>query len=97
RIAPLMLITFLENAFKHGAKGDIKQTFIKLEIEVRGHKLNFRLENNKGFIDDVEKTDYKGLGLENVKRRLELIYPNRHKLLVTEKEDSFMVELEIRI
>ena len=43
-----------------------------------------------------KKTEYKGLGMENVKRRLELIYPRRHKLLVTEKEDSFIVQLEVQ-
>ncbi|MCW3116182.1 MAG: hypothetical protein JWM28_264 [Chitinophagaceae bacterium] len=97
RIAPLLLITFLENAFKHGAKGDSKQTYIELEIKVDEHQLGFRLENNKGHIDEVEKEEFRGLGMENVKRRLELMYPNRHKLLVTEKEDSFIVQLELSI
>ena len=97
RIAPLLLITFLENAFKHGAKGDVKETYIDLKIKAGEHTLDFSLENNKGYADEVEKAEYKGLGLENVKRRLELIYPLRHKLLVTEKEDSFIVQLEVRI
>ena len=97
KIAPLLLITFLENAFKHGAKGDTKQTYIHLDMKVSEHKLDFRLENNKGRIDEVENRDYKGLGMENVKRRLELIYPGRHKLSVTENENNFIVQLEIRI
>jgi LytS/YehU family sensor histidine kinase len=78
KIAPLLLITFLENAFKHGAKGDTGHTFLKLNVSMTNNLLNFSLENNKGTIGIIEKTDHEGLGLKNVKRRLELIYAVRY-------------------
>src|SRR6188768_1262530 len=80
KIAPLLLITFLENAFKHGAKGSSGNTFIKLDIKIEKNKLNFTVENNKGLIDEVNTGDHNGLGLENVKRQLELLYPGKHLL-----------------
>ena len=97
KIAPLMLITFLENAFKHGAKGETGTSFIDLVISLNHNLLNFSLENNKGTVDLVEKTDHKGLGLENVKRRLELIYPGKHELLIQDKGNSFAVNLQLQL
>jgi sensor histidine kinase YesM len=64
KIAPLLLITFLENAFKHGAKGSSENTFIRLDIKVERDKLNFVVENNKGIIDEVNIGEYNGLGLK---------------------------------
>ncbi|HJS53797.1 MAG TPA: histidine kinase [Chitinophagaceae bacterium] len=97
KIAPLLLITFLENAFKHGAKGETGNTFINLNISMTNNLLNFSLENNKGTADIIEKTDHEGLGLKNVKRRLELIYPGRHDLLIKDKEASFLINLQLQL
>jgi sensor histidine kinase YesM len=97
RIAPFLLITFLENAFKHGAKGDIRQTYIFMTIKINQHNLEFRIENNKGSLDQVEKEGHRGLGLENVKRRLELLYPGRHQLVISEDDKSYIVQLAIDI
>ena len=97
KIAPLLLITFLENAFKHGAKGETGNTFINLNISITNNLLNFSLENNKGTVDIIEKTDHEGLGLKNVKRRLELIYPGRHDLLIQDKEASFLITLQLQL
>ena len=82
QIAPLLLITFLENAFKHGAKGSSGNTFIKINIKMEKNKLNFSVENNKGIIDEVKTGEHNGLGLENVKRQLELLYPGKHLLTI---------------
>lgn len=97
KIAPLMLITFLENAFKHGAKGETGTSFIDLAISLNNNLLNFSVENNKGTVDLVEKTDHKGLGLENVKRRLELIYPGKYELLIQDKGTSFAINLQLQL
>ena len=96
KIAPLLLITFLENAFKHGVKGEVGATFIKLKIGVKENCLNFLMENNKGTVDVVEK-DNKGLGLENVRRRLELLYPGRHNLTVQDRNNDFIVTLQLQL
>ena len=97
QIAPLLLITFLENAFKHGAKGSSGNTFIKLDIKVEKNKLNFTLENNKGIIDEVNTGDHNGLGLENVKRQLELLYPGKHLLNIKVEQDRFVVALQLSL
>ena len=97
QIAPLLLITFLENAFKHGAKGSSGNTFIKLDIKVEKNKLNFRVENNKGIIDEVNTGENNGLGLENVKRQLELLYPGKHLLNIKDQSDRFTVALQLSL
>jgi len=97
KIAPLLLITFLENAFKHGAKGSSGNTFIKLDIIVEKDKLNFTVENNKGITDQVNTSDHNGLGLENVKRQLELLYPDKHLLNIKDQPDRFVVALQLSL
>lgn len=97
QIAPLLLITFLENAFKHGAKGSSGSTFIKLDIKVEKNKLNFTVENNKGIIDEVNTGDHNGVGLENVKRQLELLYPGKHLLNIKDEQDRFVVVLQLSL
>lgn len=97
KIAPLMLITFVENAFKHGAKGNTGKTFVHLLLEAKGNELNFRLENNIGEVDEIESQQYKGVGLENVKRRLQLLYPGRHQLQAERVGNSFIVQLNLQL
>ena len=97
KIAPLLLITFLENAFKHGAKGSSGNTFIRIDIKVEKNKLNFTVENNKGLIDEVNTGDHNGLGLENVKRQLELLYPGKHLLNIKDQSDRFVVGLQLSL
>ena len=97
KIAPLLLITFVENAFKHGAKGSTDDAFVTIELTVEQNAINFRVENNKGVVDETEKGDYKGLGLENVKRRLELIYPQRHQLTILNNDNSFIASLHLQL
>jgi len=97
QIAPLLLITFLENAFKHGVKGSSENTFIRLDIKVEKNKLSFVVENNKGIIDEVNTGEYNGLGLENVKRQLELLYPGKHLLSIKDQPDRFSVALQLSL
>ena len=97
QIAPLLLITFLENAFKHGAKGETIDAFIKLNVTVQDNKLVFSVINNKGIVDEIKTEGHGGLGLENVKRQLELLYPNKHSLSIKNTKDSFAVELQLEL
>ncbi|HEX6849723.1 MAG TPA: histidine kinase [Chitinophagaceae bacterium] len=97
KIAPLLLITFLENAFKHGAKGSSGNTFIRVDINIEKEKLNFEIENNKGSIDEIEKGEHNGLGLENIKRQLQLLYPGKHQLNIKDQQDRFMVALQLSL
>ena len=95
KIAPLILIVFIENAFKHGVKGDTVNQFIRINIKVTDSEIQFFSENNIGHVDETEQHEYKGLGLENVKRRLELLYNENHDLKLSKTSDSFIVELKV--
>ena len=97
KIAPLLLIAFVENAFKHGAKGSTGNAFINIKLTTAQNTINFRVENNKGVVDETGKDDHGGLGLDNVKRRLELIYPQRHKLLIENSDKIFLVQLQLQL
>jgi len=95
QIAPLLLITFLENAFKHGAKGNAENSFIRIKTEIERSKLLFSVENNKGIVDEIKAGDHGGLGLENIKRQLELLYPKKHLLTIKNTKDNFAVHLQV--
>jgi hypothetical protein len=96
QIAPLLLITFVENAFKHGDRVDGGE-FINLQIGVEGEQLSFRISNKKGSIDDIDQERYGGIGLENVRRRLELLYPGKYKLDINDNSDTYDVDLKLQL
>ncbi|MFL5747810.1 MAG: sensor histidine kinase [Niastella sp.] len=94
RIAPMLFIPFVENAFKHGVAIGQKAT-IHIAIVVSGQKLIFDCVNTDySFIKKMEM-EISGIGLENVKRRLELAYPGKHQLSIKHESGKFMVNLEI--
>jgi len=97
KIAPLILIVFIENAFKHGVKGDTINQFINIHINVSNSEIQFVSENNAGLVDETEGHAYKGLGLENVKRRLELLYHENHELTISKSDGTFSIELKIKL
>lgn len=91
RVAPLLFITFVENAFKYGERD------FEIRISVVGQTINFTCKNNV-LIDanDAQRTENKnGTGIENVRKRLALIYPGRHELEIKQNDDRFEVNLEI--
>jgi two-component system LytT family sensor kinase len=92
-VAPMMLIPFVENAFKHGLVIGESST-INITIFTENKKLTFTCENlNYGFVKKMENAG--GIGLENVKRRLELVYPGKHELILKNDEDKYVVILKI--
>jgi LytS/YehU family sensor histidine kinase len=97
KIAPLLLITFMENAFKHGTRTSIGNASMSLWVRVNGPDFNFMLKNRKLGTNEIIESDHKGLGLENVKRRLELIYPGKHQLTISEDPQHFIVNLHLNI
>ncbi len=96
-IAPLIFIVFIENAFKHGLKGDIRNQFIHIHLNIFQNKIEFLSENNIGIAGIGDNDPYKGLGLENVQRRLELMYPGKHDLGFDKINGTFSVSLTIMI
>jgi sensor histidine kinase YesM len=92
-IAPLLLATFLENAFKHS--GGAEKDFVSAEIRIEKNKLNFTVENSKGKADTVKEKENRGLGLENIRRQLELLYPGKYFLEIKNLPDRFFVQLQL--
>ena len=94
RVAPMLFIPFVENAFKHGVAIG-QRAAIQIAITVSGQKLNFGCVNTDYSIIRKMDMDISGIGLENVKRRLELVYPGKHRLIIHKEDGKFMVNLEI--
>lgn len=92
-IAPLLLVPFIENAFKHGVLSS-KETFVDIKIFIYSNSLNFICRN---IYRDTESSVHSGIGLENVKKRLLLQYPNKHNLEIDKSGDFFNVKLQLSI
>ncbi|WP_223706175.1 sensor histidine kinase [Flavobacterium potami] len=90
-VAPLLTFTFIENAFKYGLKS--KNAFIKLNIKIENNTFWFSLENDSE--EDIKDADFGGIGVENARKRLELLYPNQYELEIRTLENSFKVDLKI--
>ena len=93
-ISPLMLIPFVENSFKHGTSRTLTHPWVRLDIHIDKDFLEFKLTNNKPEYN-IESTGKKGIGLNNVKKRLQLIYPESHSLNIIENEMSYEVYMKI--
>ncbi|HEX8060476.1 MAG TPA: histidine kinase [Cyclobacteriaceae bacterium] len=95
KVAPLILITFLENAFKHGVSGDNKNAWVKLSIALSGKNCIYTVENSKINGVHSDHAGKSGIGLQNVKRRLELTYPEKYDLEVKDLSDRYYVQLKL--
>lgn len=93
RIAPMLLIPFVENAVKHGAQSTNEQSNIDISMTIKNTTLHFCVVNSKPPM--VATSKRKGLGLENVNRRLKLLYPNSHVLEIEDSEKKYQVNLAI--
>lgn len=97
KIAPLLFLPFVENSFKHGIKGGAKNSFIKIRIEITGGVLNFEIENNQGNPAEIHDDGFKGIGIENVRKRLNLIYPGAHVLKISGTDERFKVLMQVQL
>ncbi len=99
QIEPMLLIPFVENGFKHGV--DIfNPSYIHIDLEVKENKMYFMVENSIGpkrKAKELEKQDHSGIGIENVRKRLEMIYPHKYSLLCKESEHKYVVDLMIEL
>jgi hypothetical protein len=94
-IAPLILISFIENAFKFGVNPD-EDSSINVRIEIQENNLKLTVENNKVKVS-LDPFMKSGKGIENTKSRLQLLYPDKHFLLLNEDENHFRVQLSIQL
>ena len=92
-ISPMVLIPFIENAFKHGSK-QVKSPGIIVNLTVNDHMIIFTVTNYLAK-STTEKDEAGGIGVHNINRRLELIYPNKHRLEISKTADQFHIKLEI--
>jgi hypothetical protein len=94
KVAPLLFIILLENAFKHGVEKIRENAFIHLKMQSHGNQLNFTIENN---FNEFASNRTHGIGLENLKKRLEYSYHNQHELIIEKTAASYKVHLNLEI
>ena len=94
KIAPFLFIPFVENAVTHGIS-TTDQSFIDIDFDVNGQKIDFNIRNSKPQLPNKKLNG--GIGLTNVKRRLELLYPNEYDLKIENKKSEFDVYLSIKL
>lgn len=100
QIPPMLLVTFVENAFKHGINSTYRQAWadIRLQTTEEGN-LHFRVENSKP-LDQIRRNAKKravGVGILNTQRRLNLLFPDRHTLTIRDEADTFTVDLTLQL
>ena len=96
KIAPMILIPFIENAFKHGNIEARAGSYIIIEINSESNKINFKVENSLPK-SPKQKDSVGGIGLVNVKKRLNILYPNTHELKIEATNSSYSVQLNIEV
>jgi two-component system, LytTR family, sensor kinase len=92
KVEPLIFIPFVENAFKHGIGGYSKAEIL-IDLEVTQDEISFQVKNSLS--DILVNEDEGGIGLKNAKRRLNLLYPDKHFISITRNPTSFLVKIKI--
>lgn len=95
-IQPLLLITFVENAFKHVSRSISEKGYININLEQKGNTIDMKVENSKSK-QIVKKKSASGIGLKNIKERLEILYPAQYRLDIAENEDIYSIQLNISL
>jgi LytS/YehU family sensor histidine kinase len=93
-IAPLLILPFLENAFKHGTSQQLEKSWMSIDIAVKDFFLNCKVVNSK---NEMVAFSENGVGVNNVKKRLELLYPGRHELNLADEGSFFVVSLLVEL
>ncbi len=94
-ITPLLLLPLVENCFKHGTSHMLDQPWISLQIHIEETMMSMKLLNGK--LQGLKADPQPGIGLQNVKKRLNLLYPDKYELLITDEEEVFIVNLKIKL
>lgn len=96
-IAPLLMLPFVENAFKHGVSNQLSDGWIRIDILMQEETLVLKVENSKNIMHTPEQKPVSGIGLLNVRKRLELIYPDRYSLQLLDEEETYLAILKITL
>lgn len=97
RVAPMLFLPFIENSFKHGLQGSEKEAFVRIDFQVNEKIVTFTVENSMGHSDRIEKGKYHGSGIRNTQKRLELVYPDRHRLDISGNGQTYKVTLLLEL
>ncbi len=97
KIAPMLLMPFVENSFKHGVRAVTDQFYVHINAKISDHGFIFTVENSKPGQTENQQQDSMQLGLNNVKRRLQLLYPNKHTLDINDTPDHYTVTLKLQL
>ena len=95
-VTPLLMIPFVENSFKHGASEMRGHQWINLDISIDGQQLDFKLSNSKPG-QEKNKNGKRGIGLSNVQKRLDLLYPGKHILKLESTNDKYSVHMQVSL
>lgn len=93
-ISPLLILPFLENAFKHGASEQIENPWLGVDLSVTNGVLKCKITNSKNEYGTYRSN---GIGINNVRKRLEFLYPGRHDLKIKDEGDFFVVSLMVKL
>lgn len=97
KISPLILLTFVENAFKHGVINETEKAVICMNLETKKEQTIFSIENTKPQNETTKRSVKSQIGLENVRKQLDLLYPKKHQLVIEETQTKFTVKLCLTI
>ena len=97
RIAPMLLIVFIENAFKHSKNSANERIFVHISLKTWGNRLLFTCVNSYTGGQDEVVAEHSGLGLDNTKKRLELLYGKDHHLTIEDSENTYKVMLQVKM
>jgi hypothetical protein len=97
-VAPFILMTFVENAFKHVSRDNDRMNYIKMTLSIQGNHLHFTIANSRSPVKLAGiPAGIGGIGLNNVRRRLTLLYADKHQLEITERKSEFVVHLSLTV
>lgn len=96
-IAPMLILPFVENCFKHGVSNNLKQCWIKIHLEVKAQEMLLEIANSKIdlVVSPVPRKGGSGIGLKNVQKRLNLLYKDKHQLDIRDTEEEFGIRLRL--
>jgi tetratricopeptide (TPR) repeat protein len=99
QIAPLLILPLVENAFKHGVAKLMDEAWINVEAYIKEERFVFKISNNRPPREEIKRyAEHHGnIGLVNIKKRLDILYPKRHKFKITSSEDVFIVTMELKL
>ncbi|MGH2647205.1 MAG: sensor histidine kinase [Ginsengibacter sp.] len=95
-IAPLLLLPLIENCFKHGASNMLERPWVSLKISIHDKQMCMKLLNGKAPMND-KKNQPHGIGIMNVKKRMELLYPGKHFFNINQEEEVFIINLKLEL